>query len=96
MTEPTMFFSECCDMLITIFRLFSLNCFQFTNLSIISALVEGVENNDIAAVDRILQYDAVGRKNLNVNVIHYFIKQHETEITKYVKCWLNLVLMLTC
>ena len=67
MTEPTMFFSECCDMLITIFRLFSLNCFQFTNLSIISALVEGVENNDIAAVDRILQYDAVGRKNLNVN-----------------------------
>ena len=27
----------------------------------------GVENNDVAIVDRILQYDAVGRKNFNVN-----------------------------
>ena len=33
----------------------------------ILALVEGVENNDIAAIDRILQYDAVGCKNCNVN-----------------------------
>ena len=33
----------------------------------ISALVEGVENNDVATVDRILQYDTVGRKNFNVN-----------------------------
>ena len=44
-----------------------LNYFQFTNLNLISALAEGVEDNDIAAVDRILQYDAVGRKNFNVN-----------------------------
>ena len=29
--------------------------------------MEGLENNDVAAVDRILQYDAVGRKNFNVN-----------------------------
>ena len=41
--------------------------FQFNDLSLLSALVEGVENNNAAAVDRILQYDAVGRKNFNVN-----------------------------
>ena len=41
--------------------------FQFTNLILISGLVEGVENNNVATVDRILQYDAVGRKNFNVN-----------------------------
>ena len=29
--------------------------------------ISAVENNDVAAVDRILQYDAVGHKNLNVN-----------------------------
>ena len=29
--------------------------------------MESIENNDIEAVDRILQYDAVGRKNFNVN-----------------------------
>ena len=29
--------------------------------------MEGVENNDIGRVDRILQYDPVGRKNFNVN-----------------------------
>ena len=29
--------------------------------------MEGVKNNDIAEVDRILQYDAVDRKNFNVN-----------------------------
>ena len=27
----------------------------------------GVQDNDVATVDRILQYDAVGRKNFNVN-----------------------------
>ena len=30
--------------------------------------MKGVENNDIAVVDKILQYDAVGRKNFNVKV----------------------------
>ena len=29
--------------------------------------ISAVENNDVAAVDRILEYDAVGHKNLNVN-----------------------------
>ena len=29
--------------------------------------MEGVENNDVGRVDRILQYDPVGRKNFNVN-----------------------------
>ena len=38
-----------------------------TNLRLLSALAEGVENNDIAVVGRILQYDPVGRKNFNVN-----------------------------
>ena len=33
----------------------------------ILALAEGVENNDIVAVDKILQYDPVDRKNFNVN-----------------------------
>ena len=32
-----------------------------------SELLEGVQNNDVAAVDRLLQYDNVGRKNFNVN-----------------------------
>ena len=32
-----------------------------------SALVEGVENDDVVAADKVLQYDAVGRKNFNVN-----------------------------
>ena len=30
-------------------------------------LVEGVQYNDVAAVDRVLQYDNVDRKNFNVN-----------------------------
>ena len=55
--------SEYCDILRTIFRLFPVNYFKFTNSSVISALAEGVGNNDIAAVDRILQYDAVDHKN---------------------------------
>ena len=29
--------------------------------------MEGVENNDVATAERILQYDTVGRKNFNVN-----------------------------
>ena len=41
--------------------------FQFTDFNLLSALVEGVENNDVEEVDKILQYDAVGRKNFNVN-----------------------------
>ena len=43
------------------------NYFQFTNLSLISELAVGVENNDAATVGKILNYDAVGRKNFNVN-----------------------------
>ena len=34
---------------------------------LLSALLEGVQNNDMAAVHRILQYDNVDRKNFNVN-----------------------------
>ena len=37
-------------------------------LNIISALAEDIQNNDIGTVDRVLQYDAVGCKNFNVNV----------------------------
>ena len=43
------------------------NYFQFTNLSLISELAVGVENNDAETVGKILNYDAVGRKNFNVN-----------------------------
>ena len=43
------------------------NYIQLSNLSLILALAEGVENNGVAAVDKILQYDPVGRKNFNVN-----------------------------
>ena len=38
-----------------------------TNLRLFSALVKGVACNDIATVNALLQYDAVGRKNFNVN-----------------------------
>ena len=34
---------------------------------IISALVDGVQNNDVATVDSVLQYDNVDRKNFNMN-----------------------------
>ena len=37
------------------------------NLIFLSALLEGVQNNDVAAVDRLLQYDNVDRKSFNVN-----------------------------
>ena len=36
-------------------------------LIFLSALLQGVQNNDLAAVDRLLRYDNVGRKNFNVN-----------------------------
>ena len=36
-------------------------------IHLFSALVEGVENDEVVAVDKVLQYDAVGRKNFNVN-----------------------------
>ena len=62
--------------------------FQFNYSSLISALVESVENNDVAAVDRILQYDAVGRKNFNVNgslhdsLLHKAVRNNNYEICK--------------
>ena len=62
--------------------------FQFSNLNLISALVDGVQNNDVAAVDRILQYDAVGRKNFNVNgslhdsLLHKAARNKNYEICK--------------
>ena len=37
------------------------------NLIFLSALLEGIQNNDVAAVDRLLQYDNVDRKSFNVN-----------------------------
>ena len=39
---------------------------SLTHLNLISALMKGVESNDVTVVDRILGYDAVGRKNFNV------------------------------
>ena len=50
--------------------------------------MEGVENNDISTVDRILQYDAVGRKNFNVNgslydsLLHIAAQNKNYEICK--------------
>ena len=50
--------------------------------------MEGVENNDVATVDRILQYDAVGRKNFNVNgslhdsLLHKAVRNRNDEICK--------------
>ena len=62
--------------------------FQFTNLSLILALAECVENNEVASVDGILQYDAVGRKNFNVNgslhdsVLHKAVRNNNYEMCK--------------
>ena len=62
--------------------------FQFTNLSLILALAECVENNEVASVDGILQYDAVGRKNFNVNgslhdsLLHKAVRNNNYEICK--------------
>ena len=64
------------------------NYFQLTNFSLISALVKSVENNDVATVDRILQYDPVGRKNFNVNgslhdsLLHKAARNRNYEICK--------------
>ena len=50
--------------------------------------MEGVENNDVATVDRILQYDAVGRKNLHVNgsfhdsLLHKAVQNRNYEMCK--------------
>ena len=44
------------------------------NLIFLSALLEGVQNNDVVAVDRLLQYDNVYRQNFNVNgFLHKFL-----------------------
>ena len=50
--------------------------------------MEGVEKDDVAAVDRILQYDSVGRKNFNVNgslqnsLLHKAVQNNNYEICK--------------
>ena len=50
--------------------------------------MEGVENNDVSTVDRILQYDAMGRKNFNVNgslhdsLLHKVVRNRNYEICK--------------
>ena len=41
------------------------------DLIFVSELLEGVQNNDILSVDRVLQYDNVDRKNFNVNGMLY-------------------------
>ena len=41
------------------------------DLTFVSELLEGVQNNDIVSVDRVLQYDNVDRKNFNVNGMLY-------------------------
>ena len=50
--------------------------------------MEGVETNDVGRVDRILQYDPVGRKNFNVNgslqdsLLHKAVRNRNYEICK--------------
>ena len=50
--------------------------------------MEGVENDDAAAVDKMLQYDAVGRKNFNINgslqnsLLHKAVQNNNYEISK--------------
>ena len=46
-------------------------CFWITDLIFVLVLSEGVQNNDVAMVDRVLQCDNVGRKNFNVNGSQY-------------------------
>ena len=66
--------------------------FQFTSLSLILALAEDVENNDVAAVDCIiLQYDAVGRKNFNVNGSLHDSLLHKAARNKNYEIWKMLV-----
>ena len=51
-------------------------------------LVEGVENNDVVAVNRVLQCDNVGRKNFNVNgslydsLLHVAARSNNYDICK--------------
>ena len=60
----------------------------FTNFIFLSALLEGVQNNDVTAVDRALQCDNVGRKNFNVNgslydsLLHVAAQNNNYEICK--------------
>ena len=54
-------------MLRTTFKIVFNQLLSIHLLNLILVLAEGVENNDIAALDRILQYDPVGRKNFNAN-----------------------------
>ena len=57
-------------------------------LIFLSALLEGVQNNDLAAVDRLLRYDNVGRKYFNVNsslyksLLHVAAHNNNYEISK--------------
>ena len=74
-------------MLEYICRIFSVHFFQFINLSIISALAEGVQNNDAARKE----YCSMMRWVAKVSTW----MAASCTITKYVKCWLNLVLTLT-
>ena len=61
---------------------------QFIDLIFISALLEGVQNNDTAAVDRVLQYDNIDCKNFNVNgsmydsLLHVAGRNNNHEISK--------------
>ena len=65
-----------------------LNSFGFTVSIFLSALLEGVQNNDVAATDRALQCDKVGRKNFNVNgslydsLLHVAARSNSYEICK--------------
>ena len=57
-------------------------------LCLILKLVEGIENNYVGRVDSILQYDPVGRKNINVNgslqdsLLHKAARNRNYEICK--------------
>ena len=44
--------------------------------------MEGVENDDVAAVDRMLQYDSVGSKNFNVSLLHKAVQNSNYKICK--------------
>ena len=50
--------------------------------------MEGIQNNDVVAVDRVLQYDNVDRKNFNVNgslydsLLHVAARNNNHEICK--------------
>ena len=62
--------------------------FKITDLNLILELAEGVETYDIGRVEKILQYDPVGRKNFNVNgtlqdsLLHKAARNRNYEICK--------------